>query len=581
MTHRMYSFRFMDDEYTMIYIRDSATAKRAVEALNAKAALPDAPIRGLDIETAKIEKYLYTDELKKSRKTGLCPHLTRQRLVQVYTGLETIFVFDLFHVDKNIIFDMLRRGKYVAHNAQFEQSHFSHMGLDSFDLECSMIAAITVDRAEHSPFEPLGEYEDEQKPNPMTGFGLDACCARYLGQGISKEHQVSDWGAPELSIDQLIYATLDAIACQKIHAILKPQIEEMGMKNYFNILNKMLPVVAEMCNSGMSIDRDAHEALMDTWNAEVKDKEEDIRGYFPDVNLNSPKQLGIWLEENHPTLCENFPRTEKGAYSFNKNGLTDYLDIPAFQCLVDYKKHTKLLSTYGEGLLESIHPKTHKIHSDFSLGETRTGRMSSRNPNSQNYPRDKSFRSIFTAGIGKKLICYDLSQIEIRVAACLSGDNVMLNAFRNGIDLHRLIVHNLTGKRMDAITSNERQMGKALNFGLQFGMGGKGLKKYMKASYGIDMSEQEAWDAYNVYHNTYKGYSDWCGRCRDFTKIKGYTTTPAGKRRKLTDDEAYTRSVNCPVQGGAAEALMCGLIILFNRIRANNFQDHILSLIHI
>jgi DNA polymerase-1 len=280
-----------------------------------------------------------------------------------------------------------------------------------------------------------------------------------------------------------------------------------------------------------------------------------------------------------------WPKSEKtGAYSFNKLKLADLAALPPVQAILGYKKYATLLSTFGESLQQKICPATENIHCSFTVGETRTGRLSSRNPNLQNMPaRDESFRHIFVASPGYKLVVADFSQVEIRVAGEVSGDPVIRKAFRDGIDLHKSIVADISNKKIEDVTKEERQLGKALNFGLLFGMGPKKLQVYAKASYRVDMSQTQAEKAHTVYHAKYRHYSSWCNLQRVKCKTIGFVRTPSGKMRKLLEEEVYTKAINTPVQGGAAEVSFAALIALQdmrNHFGFNTKDIRIINTVH-
>lgn len=539
---------------------------------------------GLDIETDPKEQYRnYVAPHKKARQPGLCPHLTNIRLVQVYNLRGQVYIFDMYHVTHSIVIEILKEHAWVAHNAIFEQNHLRKLdsSLDCLDIECSMVAAFLIDRAEHSPFEPDEDDEEEmdeaEERHPSQGFGLHALSVKYFKASLQKQYQTSNWGAADLSRDQLAYAAIDAIQCSRLYDILMPLIVKYEMQKIYRLSNLMIPVISEMDGTGLCIDRDAHTALMNQWTIEAARLKVHTDEFFPGVNLNSGKQLEKWVLSNMRAEYDAWPRTKKGikdqekglsgALAFGRPAIAHKRADKRIAALLDYKKVAKLSNTYGQGLLKFIHPYSGRLHSDYSLGETRTGRLSSRNPNSQNYPRDKKFRAMFIAPKGCKLVVYDLNQIEIRVAAELSQDQVMLKAFEDGTDLHKLIVSKMTSIPLANISDDQRRLGKALNFGLQFGMGPTKLRAQLALNMEYVMTEDQSFEACNTYHALYSGYTQYQTRQRELTERRGYVTTPLGKRRKLAEGEVYTKSVNCPVQGGAAEVLMCAMVTLFHRIR--------------
>lgn len=577
------AFKVLDTDHAYTYINDDATAKQLVSKLAKQRddwKDPKGYRMGLDIETDHKDEFR-GHQPKRGWKAGLCPHLSRIRLVQIYDLKGMTWILDMFHVDHSIVVEILGGHKWVAHNAVFEQSHIRKLSptVDCLDIECTMIKAMLIDRAERSPLEPDEEDEDEVEEDEVRvktqGFGLHALSIKYLKIPLKKEYQAYGWQVPELTPEQLAYAAMDAIICSQLHTTFAPTITEYGMDKIFRLSNLMIPVVAEMQGTGMPIDHEQHAKLINEWTIDAAKKQVFTDQYLPGVNMNSPKQLGKWLETTLPHEVADWPRSKKGGLSFGRPAISHYRNYPAIAALLDYKKVAKLLSTYGTPLRDFIHPFSGRIHPSYSLAETRTGRLSSSQPNGQNFPNDKKFREMFIAPKGTSMVVYDLNQIEIRVAAELSRDKVMLASFEQGLDLHKLIVSKMTGKPLSQITEKDRKLGKVCNFGLQFGMGGNKLRKAV--AYQIDhvMTEAEGYNAKDTYDELYAGYTSWGDRQRMDAEHLGYVTTPLGKRRKLAEGETYTKSVNCPVQGGAAEVLMCALVALFHSIRKAGLQGKI------
>ncbi len=563
-------------KYKTVYIKDKVTG----DAVFAHLANHPKPIYGLDIETSKKSDH---------KKAGLDPYLSDIRLVQIYDG-ETVFVFDRLTADiDNPLAWFLNHNRCIAHNGCFELKHLSRRLLEpKLNIECSMLMAMLVDRAEHSPFEPdeLEELDEEEKPKSdhkyknKGGYGLDACVAREFGLAVDKSFQVSDWGKKNLSPEQISYAALDAVLTFELGKKLLPKIQMYKMMRSYKLLRSMQYVLTEMELNGFGIDIDALRELTFEWGEKVRESDKVAKKYFGKLNLNSPKQLGEWLTQYNPKLAASWPKTEKGAYTFSRNKISEHWKFPPIAALLEYKKWSKLFNTYGEALIEKIHPVTRRVHCSFFLGETRTGRLSARDPNLQNQPRDGELRKVFRANERNSLVVADFSQIEMRVAGELSKDGTMLRAFQNGIDLHKAIVATLAKKPIAKVTDDERQLGKAINFGLLFGMGPKKLKLYAKISYDKDLTEEQAYEAWRIFHERmYPKYSAWCEIQRRNCERLGYVRTPMGKMRKLLPDEAYTRSVNTPVQGGAAEVAYCGLVRLQQFLK-NTERDEYIKLVN-
>lgn len=555
------------------------------EVVIAKDALPafEDKTLGLDIETYSTARL--------DKKGGLDPYRSKIRLVQIYDG-STVYLFDLlkypdlqFHLS-----DLLKKHRFIAHNGCFEIKMLKHhFGWQNLNIDCSMLMAMLIDRAEHSPFEPEDDDDEEEKNKAGVygyarrgGYGLDNITAKYFNISVDKSFQTSDWSKTKLLPAQYAYAALDAVLTYELGKLLSKKIVAYKMFNAYKLLREMQHVITDMELNGMGFDQEYHFKLTQEWGANVVLASGKCRKSFGDINPASTKQLGEWLTKKYPKAAKVWPRTEKGALAFGRNKMLLLQKRPKeIDNLLEYKKWQKLFTTYGEALIEKRHPITNRIHCSFFLGETRTGRLSSRDPNLQNQPRDGELRKVFRAAEGSSLVIADFSQIEMRVAGELSKDGTMLKAFRDGTDLHKAIVSAIAGKSISKVTDEERQLGKALNFGLLFGMGPKKLTLYAKLNYGVELTEDEAYEAWRIFHESmYPKYSAWCQVQRRNCERLGYVRTPMGRMRKLEPDEVYTKAINTPVQGGAAEVAYKALVKLRRALPELPIKVHIINMVH-
>lgn len=612
------TLNFAGQTFRRCYIEDAAEASK----VTLKLANSKAKRFGLDIETGKGSSYEPVMRGKRiiGPAPGLCPHLSFIRLIQIYDPTTKIaYVFDVWKMRVKEEFNyraagtfhiLFKEKKFIAHNGVFELKHLSHNGFHDIHVDCSMLLSILVDRAEHSPFESDEADDRDDEDGEATsfkkkGYGLDAVIGRLFKIRIAKHEQTSDWNREKLSKSQINYAALDALLTYKVGVRMMKKVAKYKMEKAYEVLRDMQHVVADMELRGLAIDWKAHRKLMREW----KDKHEHFAHRcsreFGEVNLRSSKQLNEWVRTNYPekfwkrywpltkTSLERLEENPKAevAVSFGKDSLKQVIDVlerkfkrptRALSALLEYKKYDKLLSTYGETLIAIQHPITKRLHSSFIIGETRTGRLSCREPNLQNLPRDKSVRALFTAPANRTLLVADYSQIEMRAEGALSDDVVMQTAFKKDIDLHERIVKVCLGIDCSKITDpEERKMarfgGKAINFGFSFGMGGPKFERYALTQYGVKIPEGGGKRIQQIYQKTYPGYYRYCEEQRRICAKLGYVVTPLGRRRKLEEGEQYTKSVNTPVQGGAAEAIMVALIRLRERLPDN---CHIVSTVH-
>jgi DNA polymerase I-like protein with 3'-5' exonuclease and polymerase domains len=230
---------------------------------------------------------------------------------------------------------------------------------------------------------------------------------------------------------------------------------------------------------------------------------------------------------------------------------------PPVRALLDYRKAAKSVQAFASSLPKHVHPITGRIHPDYQQMGAATGRMSCRNPNLQQIPRDRIFRSCFVPAPGYRLVVADYSQIELRVAAELSGDRRMIEAYQNNEDLHRLTAALIADKSLDQVEKSERQAAKAVNFGLIYAMGAKGLAEYAYNNYGVQMSLKQAETFRKRYFEAYQGIARWHGAIK--RRLPREMRTMGDRLRRWQDEPKLTELLNTPVQGTAADITKAAL----------------------
>jgi len=528
--------------------------------------IPVDKLCGLDIETAKKPEYV------EHTQAGLDPRLSNIRLLQVHTPDRNIYVFDLFKIPIKLLAPFLSKGRFVAHCAVFEIVHLTHAGILDINCGCSMLLSQLLEGAEYSPYEP-DEEDDEDKTGlaqyrTRGGHSLDAVTQRLFGVKVSKTQQVSDWAAKVLSQDQIVYAALDALLTYEAALVLSKKIVEYKMTKAYQQQKEIQHVVARMQLEGLPIDWKYHKNLIAGWEKQSALALEKCKPFFGDTNMKSGKQMNEWLKvylKDSPKDLLAWPKTKKGQFAFGKNVITAYAHLPSIAALLEYKQYSKLIDTYGQSLIEKKHPITGRLHTSYTIGETRTSRLSSRNPNNQNFPRDKAFRNMFVADKDHVLVVSDFSQIELRLQAEFSRDPVMCAAYRDKEDIYCTLGSSLFGRPITKKDLAERFSGKICMLALGYGMGPAKFQQYC-ANVGIIKPFEFFQKAHKTYHSMFRVYSSWCNKIRKRTEQLGYIETLLGKRRKLTETELYTRGPNTVIQGSAAELMMRALVICHKRI---------------
>jgi|TARA_B100002003_G_scaffold251677_1_gene296645 DNA polymerase-1 len=513
------------------YITNPAPAKEVVKKLSmVKAHL------ALDIETAKLCPF------EENQKAGLDPRLSKIRLIQIYDGGCRVYIFNMFVLNKEILKPLWDK-KMVAHNAVFELKHLNNVGIFPSSLDCTMLMGNAI----------------TNKLRKLKVLAMDR-----LGWLVGKDLQTSDWGVRELTTEQLEYAALDAVVAWKLFFHFQNALQKTGRGRVYKLMRDAQQIVAKLESNGIYFDVTSHKRLISKWEKSYDiAKEELVRMLDPDVNFNSGRQLSAWLHEKmDDKTLHDWPRTKTGQLSTSAETLNMFSEHPWVKPLREYKEVNKKIKTYGEKYAAHISPATGRVHSSFILGGTATSRFSCRAPNVQNPLRDKEFRQLFCSPEGRVLIIADYSQIELRVAAIISGDRAMLEAYAQGQDLHVKTAALIAGIREEEVTSAQRQAAKAVNFGMLYGMGANGLSKYAMSNYGVNMSELEATGAINSFFKAYPSVKKWQMNITRSVELTKQVETPGGRVRNFAEegkDSFYTESLNTPIQGGAAEVLLIAL----------------------
>ena len=518
--------------YAIHYHRESAGAIAAVKAILAT----NPKMLGLDVETQALPAF------KHDPKAGLDPNKGTIRLIQIADKAGSVHVFDMATIPPGIL-QPLWAIPCIAHNAGFEYRFLKQVRIVPSKLHCSYLLSRLIEG---------------------TGLSLAAACKKRLGLELDKTYQRSDWSTPTLSPEQIAYAGLDSVLTLRLWEVYGPLIKATGQAGAYKRFVQTIPIVGDQMLAGVGFDSHAHQAMMTAWRDELEPLREQLGAELGNVNPDSPAQLAAWLTRtlDAKTLAA-WPKTPGGQLATGADTLAG-MDHPAIATLKRYSELTKQLSTFGVGYASHVHPVTGRIHADFGICGTRGGRFSCRNPNLQNPPRDPAFRALFKAKEGYRLVVADYSQIELRIAAILANDPAMLACYQRGDDLHRRTAAALAGIPESEVTKAQRQLAKAVNFGLVYGMGAKTLAEYAKASYGVTMSLADAEKARATYFRTYPGIKLWHSK----TKAKGFSDpqvqTKGGLLRDFSTESGFqlTAALNTPVQGTGAECLIEALFRL-------------------
>jgi DNA polymerase-1 len=391
----------------------------------------------------------------------------------------------------------------------------------------------------------------QQKKPREKPHSLQSVARRELGIELDKEHQTANWGG-ELTPDMLKYAAMDTQVLVPLTEIFESEIEETGLQATLEIEYRALPTMAWMVGAGCPFDAAG-------WKEHLKDLQERKNGLAEKLNEIAPNrpEAGAYNWNSHVQIKEafrligvNLPNTKEDTLSLYDNELATIL--------LRYKKVSTVLSHHGTKLLKAVR-EDGRIHAGWRQIGTETGRMSCSKPALQQLPPE--VKRYVRAPEGRMLVKADYSQIELRIAAKISGEERMLEAYQNGEDLHLRTAESLAHAGVGKV---DRKLAKAVNFGLLYGQGAKGLKDYARKEYEIDITLEEAALYKRRFFETYPGLAAWHERERQRMK-RGETETRTLAGRRRTGVTKFTEWVNAPVQGTGADGLKLALAFLWER----------------
>lgn len=404
---------------------------------------------------------------------------------------------------------------------------------------------------------------------------LEALALRELNfEKISKDELLGKGKAKinfnQVPLDKLaLYASEDSDIAWRLTEKLNADLKEAELlKLYQEVELPLIPVLARMENHGILLDKDYFHHLDKTVDKELTKLTNAIYELAgQEFNINSVQQLRQVLFEDLEISTKGIGKTKTG-HSTGADELEKLKDAhPIIPLITDYRELAKLSSTYIKALPKLVHSKTGRLHTNYNQTIAATGRLSSTNPNLQNIPMKtelgRQIRKGFVAPKGRVLLALDYSQIELRLAAHMTGDPTMIETFKTGGDIHRTTAAKINNVKLEEVTSDMRRAAKAINFGLLYGQGPHGLA----ATAGISYLEARAFiDAYFANFAKVKKYMD---QVVIEAKAKGYVETLLGRRRYLSEinssvimlaKAAERSAINAPIQGTAADMIKVAMI---------------------
>ena len=409
-----------------------------------------------------------------------------------------------------------------------------------------------------------------------SNYGIEHLCLDY---NVPMPEFKNSLGSSD---ENVVYAAVIKPLFDKTDALL----DEANQTDLLhNIELPLARVLAKMEHVGFCVDKKGIEEFGKSLSSRINELTDLIyKEVGHEFNINSPKQLGVALFEELKLPCK---KKTKSGYSTNAEVLESLrYDHAVIEYILEYRSLTKLKSTYCDGLLKVIAPDG-RIHTSFNQVETRTGRISSLEPNLQNIPirtpLGRELRKFFIAGDGETLIDADYSQIELRVLADLSNDENMINAFNSGVDIHTTTASQVFGLPVDMITKELRSRAKAVNFGIVYGIGAFSLAK------DIGVSRKEAQEYINNYLATFSGVDKYMNHMIELAKERGYSETLFNRRRYLPELSSSNHMLrafgervarNMPIQGTAADIIKIAMVKVDKRLTDENMKSRLILQVH-
>lgn len=378
---------------------------------------------------------------------------------------------------------------------------------------------------------------------------------------------------------------------QKAKEVIFAELKKRDSEFIFEKIERpLMPIIHKMEQHGVLIDAEFLNKLNEEYSKELQEVEKKIwREAGEKFNVSSPKQLSAILFEKLNLSFKNQKKTALGAKSTRESELEKMKKLhPIVPHILEYREISKLISTYIEPIPKLLDENS-RLHARFLQAGAATGRMASKNPNMQNIPigtdRGRMIRRAFTSPQGYKLIAFDYSQVELRIAAILSGDKKLIDIFKNAEDVHTGVASSMFRVAPQDVTKEMRRQAKVINFGILYGMGVNALQQ------NLETDRKTAQEFYNKYFSEFKGLAEYLEQVKEDANRLGYTKTFFGRRRYFEGIKShipYIRAaaermaINAPMQGTQADIIKLAMIEIDDWIKKENLEEkaHLIMQVH-
>ncbi|WP_457569366.1 DNA polymerase [Desulfurobacterium sp.] len=538
------------------YITDDSAAQQALEKLESSSILY------LDIET-------YSEELPRDRKDqpALDPFRNQVRLISLGNG-ENFYTFDVQKLSEesiNAVLELISEKLIVGHNLKFDLKTLAAK-YGSQILPDKIFDSYIAERL-------LWNAENPERP-PKGVLSLSALAEKYTERKLDKTLQTSDFGG-ELTEEQIAYALEDV---KILPTIVEKQVEKLnrlssaarpnkiGLKNPSARLEMaFLPVLVKVELAGIPVNTEYLEE-------KLKVNKETFTRLYTEIKTGhrtdplSPKQLLTLLRNRLNLPIESTSSKELQKYKDNEI-------VSKILTLRKVKKKADLIEKY-------LQTKSGRLYPEFNQLEAHSGRMSCRNPNVQQIPRDLK-ENFYKAPEGRAIIKADYPAIELRLASVIAPDRTMIKAFKEGKDLHKYTASLISGKPLEEVTKEERQRAKALNFGFIYGMSAETFREYAFTNYGVELTQKEAEEFRKKFFEAYSGIAQWHRKTANMLNLSKTRKLQVWTRlKRAIAVNKLTSALNFPVQGSGADLLKMAAVFFTKDVEKEGIDARIINLVH-
>ncbi len=501
-----------------------------------------------------------------------------KRVLYVFLSLDGQDIYYIKEDELDKIADLLSNEQVKKHGYDLKEDYIL---LKPYQIELnSMDFDITI-----------AEYLIDSKSS--TSYECSAIAMKYLTRKIKSKEDLLGKGTKAKKFDQIDFDELSAYIGDILNTVydvypkMEEKLNEMEMDGlFYHVEMPLVEVLGSMEYIGMKVDKAQLDELKEKFTTIINDLETEIYDLAGEpFNINSPKQLGVVLFEK---LGLPVIKKTKTGYSTNAEVLEKLRDKhEIIDKITDYRQIVKLNSTYVEGLLKIINPKTGRIHSSFNQTITTTGRISSTEPNMQNIPvkteMGRDIRKVFVADEGCKLVDADYSQVELRVLAHMSGDEHMIDAFKHGEDIHSKTASQIFDVDIKDVSGKQRIEAKAINFGIIYGKTDFGLSQDLNIPVPVAKAYIES------YFKKYPKIKEFMDNAVESATETGYATTILNRRRYIPEinasnfivrNQGKRFAMNAPIQGSAADIIKVAMVNVYNKLKENDMKSKLILQVH-